>query len=189
MSELSNPLFDNEREFLERQKEEYKNALIGDVDHIKTQSQEIGKKAAIAGGVFLAGYLVKRLFSSDEKKKDKKLKKSKKKGSKHSIPVTTELADYDPYVHEQTETNNLSDDYISPAAQDVKEKNKSNSLLNSNVTKVISSQVVALLMMYITKKVEEHLNSVSKNNDIATEPVAVPPTETTDYRVPIEDAI
>ena len=76
MSELSNPIFDNEREFLERQKEEYKNALKGDVDQIKTQGQEIGKKAAVAGGVLLAGYLVKRMFSGG-KKKDKAEKAEK----------------------------------------------------------------------------------------------------------------
>lgn len=69
MSEISNPLFDNEREFLERQKEEYKRALMGDVDQIKSQGQEISKKVAIAGGVLFAGWLLKRAFSGGSKKK------------------------------------------------------------------------------------------------------------------------
>ena len=68
MSELKNPLFDNERELLERQKEEYKSALMGDVAQLKTQSQEIGKKVAIAGGVLMAGLLLSRMFGGSKKK-------------------------------------------------------------------------------------------------------------------------
>ncbi|GAB3825589.1 hypothetical protein GCM10028895_35380 [Pontibacter rugosus] len=86
MSELNNPLFDNEREFLERQKEEYKNALMGDVDQIKSQGQEIGKKVAVAGGVLLAGWLVKRMFSGGKKKI--KEAKANKKDKKHDTTVT-----------------------------------------------------------------------------------------------------
>ena len=71
MSDLNNPLFDNQREFLERQKEEYKHALMGDVEQIKNQGQEIGKKVAIAGGVVLAGYLIKRMFAGGKKKPQK----------------------------------------------------------------------------------------------------------------------
>ncbi|WP_162054008.1 hypothetical protein [Pontibacter pamirensis] len=87
MSELTNPLFNNEREFLERQKEEYKNALIGDVDQIKSQGQEYGKKAAMAGGVLLAGYLLKRMISggASKVKSIKAERKKKKKEKKNAI--------------------------------------------------------------------------------------------------------
>src|SRR5688500_1316516 len=107
MSELSNPIFDNEREFLERQKEEYKSALMGDVDQIKTQGEEIGKKAAMAGGVLLAGYLLKRAFSGGNKKakagkaKKEKKKKNKQKQSVATSRVSTPVIDYDAIIQER----------------------------------------------------------------------------------------
>ncbi|WP_439880914.1 hypothetical protein ACSX1A_17380 [Pontibacter sp. MBLB2868] len=190
MSELTNPLFDNEREFLERQKEEYKNALMGDVDHIKTQSQEIGKKVAVAGGVLLAGYLVKRMFSGGEKKKSKKVKEKKdKKTSYHAIPVTAQMAEYNSMVHEQEDDYTISSERMPHASHTKSSSKEKKSFLKSDVAKVLSSQVVALLMMYVTKKVEEHLNTVSENNDIAAAPVEVDIIETTEYIVPKEDAV
>ncbi|RDV14322.1 hypothetical protein DXT99_14435 [Pontibacter diazotrophicus] len=99
MSELSNPLFNNEREFLERQKEEYKNALIGDVDQIKSQGQEYGKKAAMAGGVLLAGYLLKRMIGGGASKvksmkaERKRKKKEKKNAIKSMVPSQSHVAD------------------------------------------------------------------------------------------------
>ncbi|GAC1596464.1 MAG: hypothetical protein NVS3B25_20820 [Hymenobacter sp.] len=57
MSELQNPLFDEEKEFLERKKLEYERALRGDVDHLKVQSMVVGKVALVgaglAGGIWL----------------------------------------------------------------------------------------------------------------------------------------
>lgn len=188
MSEVSNPLFDNEREFLERQKEEYKHALMGDVDHLKTQSQEIGKKVAMAGGVLVAGYLLKRMFSGGGKKKAKKVKKAKKT-EYHSIPVTAHMADYDSFVHDQEDDYTFSSEQMPHKDHSSGTLTKSKSFMKSDLAKVVSSQVVVLLMMYITKKVEEHLNSVSKNNDIAAAPVEVNIVETEEYVVPKEDAV
>lgn len=123
MSELTNPLFNNEREFLERQKEEYKNALMGDVDHIKSQGQEYGKKAAMAGGVLLAGYLLKRMISGGASKvKSIKAEKKKKKAEKKrttkavspdqryviDIPSSTPIIDYDSLMHEQEDEYTIS---------------------------------------------------------------------------------
>jgi len=54
MSDVNNPLFEDQKEFLERQKEEYKNALLSDVTELKTQSQQVGKTLLVAGGA-LAG--------------------------------------------------------------------------------------------------------------------------------------
>ena len=69
MSDLQNPLFEEEKEFLERKKLEYERALRGDVDHIKDQSVKVGKVAAV--GVGLAGgiWLIAKAFSGKKKKK------------------------------------------------------------------------------------------------------------------------
>ena len=62
MSELQNPLFEEEKEFLERKKLEYERALRGDVDHIKDQSVMVGKVAlvgaSLAGGIWLISKLI-----------------------------------------------------------------------------------------------------------------------------------
>ncbi|MCX2740492.1 hypothetical protein [Pontibacter anaerobius] len=208
MSELNNPLFDNERDFLERQKEEYKRALMGDVDQIKSQGQEIGKKAAIAGGVLFAGWLVKRVFSGGSKKKVKASKKVKggKKGKNdqkgtfvaaaYPVHTSTPLINYDSYVHEQEDGYTLSSERMPHAdhgTEDVKKKPEP--FLTSKLSKALQQQVLALLVMYGTKKLEEYLNSVSENNDIAAKPTATEPVaevtelETTEYIVPEKDAI
>jgi hypothetical protein len=194
MSELSNPLFDNERELLERQKEEYKNALMGDVDQIKTQSQQVGKKVAIAGGVLLAGLLVRRMFSGGGKKKAKKEKRVKKQKAplhvSHNATATNNVVDYDSMLHEQEDDYTLSSEHMPHARQpESKNTGKSKSFMNSGVTKLITSQLTALLMVYITKKVEEYLHSVSENNDIAPKPTGVTEIQTTEYNYPDEDAI
>lgn len=217
MSELNNPLFENQREFLERQKEEYKHALMGDVDQIKTQGQEIGKKAAIAGGVLLAGLLVKRMISGSDKK-NKKDKKNKQKSSDidrmgYSRPITpTTFSDYDSYVHDQEDDYTLASDAmphasyaayeddvnpvhenddVTPVHEDYVssvQKNKK-SFFNSNLGKVLTTQIVTLAIVYAGKKAEEYLNSVSENNDIAEKPIVVTEIETTEFIVPEKDAL
>ena len=74
MSELQNPLFEEEKEFLERKKLEYERALRGDVDHIKDQSVMVGKVALV--GVGLAGgvWLISKLFGGKKRKARKKAK-------------------------------------------------------------------------------------------------------------------
>ena len=69
MSDLQNPLFEEEKEFLERKKLEYERALRGDVDHIKDQSVKVGKIAAV--GVGLAGgiWLITKAFGGKKKNK------------------------------------------------------------------------------------------------------------------------
>jgi len=189
MSELNNPLFEDQREFLERQKEEYRNALKGDVNHIKTQGQEIGKKAALAGGVLLAGLLLKRLFSS----RKKKVKHTKYQPAKAKAPhaAATAFNDYDSYVHDQEAEYTLSSENMpyTKAGKPVKVKNTNQSFLGSGVGKVLTTQVVTLLLVYAGKKMEEYLNSVSENNDIAEKPLVVTKTETTAYIIPEKDAL
>jgi hypothetical protein len=63
------------------------------------------------------------------------------------------------------------------------------SFLNSELVQVITQQLAALLMVYISKKVEEYLSSVSENNDIAVKPIEVTEIETTEYIYPEKDAL
>ena len=204
MSELSNPLFDNEREFLERQKEEYKSALMGDVDQIKSQGQEYGKKAAMAGGAILAGYLLKRMISGGKKKiKSIKADKRKRKAGKTHIeerhvidvPSSTPVIDYDSIMHEQEDDYTLSSERMHHADHsysevETGEESRSEGSWKSEVGKVLTQQAVAFLLVYAGKKLEEYLHSVSENNDIAAEPVVeVTEIETTEIIVPKEDAI
>lgn len=202
MSELNNPIFDNERDFLERQKEEYKRALMGDVDQIKSQGQEIGKKVAVAGGVLLAGWLVKRMFSGG-KKKGKAQRKREKLHHAELVAVADPVhassgpvVEYDSLVHEQEDEYTLSSERMPHANQSRKKtKKQSSSFLSSDMGKALQQQVLALVMMYATKKLEEYLNSVSENNDIAAKPATAEPAvevteiETTEYIVPEKDAI
>lgn len=191
MSDLNNPLFENQREFLERQKEEYKHALMGDVDQIKTQGQEIGKKAAIAGGVLLAGYLVTRMFSGSGKKEKKEKEESFDMG--YSKPITgTTFSDYDSYVHDQEDDYTLSSEQMPHTYEEEDtnpDKQSKKSFLKSNLGKVLTTQAVTLALVYAGKKAEEYLNSVSENNDIAEKPILVTEIETTEFIIPEKDAL
>ena len=69
MSELQNPLFGEEKEFLERKKLEYERALRGDVDHIKEQSVVVGKVALVGAGVAGGIWLIIKAFGSARRKK------------------------------------------------------------------------------------------------------------------------
>ncbi|MBX0333771.1 hypothetical protein K3G39_11035 [Pontibacter sp. HSC-14F20] len=210
MSEITNPLFDSERELLERQKEEYKKALMGDVDQIKTQGQQIGKKVAIAGGVLVAGLLLRSMFSGGKKKvktlKGKKAAKQSKYATKqpdglgfHKYAYEQEdsytannenMVGYDSFVHEQEDAYTLSSERMSPAQREPNQQTGvSKSFVNSELMHVISQQVMALLLVYLTKKVEEYLSTVSKNSDIAAAPIEVTEVETIAYTIPEEDAI
>lgn len=69
MSELQNPLFDEEKEFLERKKREYERALRGDVDHIKEQSVAVGKVALVGAGLAGGLWLITKLISGKKRKR------------------------------------------------------------------------------------------------------------------------
>ena len=68
MSDLHNPLFEEEKEFLERKKLEYERALRGDVEHIKDQSVVVGKIALVGAGLFGGIWLITKAFSSKKRK-------------------------------------------------------------------------------------------------------------------------
>ena len=69
MSELQNPLFDEEKEFLERKKLEYERALLGDVEHIKDQSVKVGKVALVGAGLAGSVWLISKAFGSKKRKR------------------------------------------------------------------------------------------------------------------------
>lgn len=73
--ELNNPLFEDEREFLERKKQEYERALRGDVEHIKEQGVQVGKVAAVGAGLLGSVWLISKAFGGKSKRKSKKDKK------------------------------------------------------------------------------------------------------------------
>ncbi|MBC5774510.1 hypothetical protein H8S95_10600 [Pontibacter sp. KCTC 32443] len=185
MSDLNNPLFDSQREFLERQKEEYKNALMGDVEQIKSQGQEIGKKVAMAGGVILAGYLLKRMFTGSKKKARTVAKAKKgKQAATGTIPVSHPIPDYDPITH-TTVTDFNAEQIVAPAygkketkRQQKKQRNGPGlvqKLIKSEYARTLAMEGVALLVAYVAKKAAERMQSQPENNDIAEK--AVPATQ------------
>ncbi|WP_139925030.1 hypothetical protein [Hymenobacter sp. DG01] len=71
MADLHNPLFEDEKEFLERQKLEYERALMGEVEGIKAKTQVVSKYVAIGAGVLGGVWLLSKAFGG--KKKDRAL--------------------------------------------------------------------------------------------------------------------
>ena len=69
MADLHNPLFEDEKEFLEHQKLEYERALLGDVEEIKAKTQEVGKYVAIGAGILGGVWLLSKAFSSKSSKR------------------------------------------------------------------------------------------------------------------------
>ena len=74
MTEPNNPLFEDEKEFLERKKLEYERALRGDVEEIKEQTIHAGKLALVGAGIAGGIWLIAKAFGG---------RKSKKKHKKH----------------------------------------------------------------------------------------------------------
>ena len=71
MSEPTNPIFEEEKDFLERKKLEYERALRGDVAHIKEQTVNVGKLALAGAGVAGGIWLLSKLFGGKKKPKRK----------------------------------------------------------------------------------------------------------------------
>lgn len=71
MSDLQNPLFEEEKEFLERKKLEYERALRGDVDHIKDQSVIVGKVALVGAGLVGGIWLLSKALGGKKKKRNR----------------------------------------------------------------------------------------------------------------------
>jgi hypothetical protein len=153
MSELHNPLFENQKEFLERQRQEYKNALLSDVNDLKTQSQKVGKTLLIAGGALAGVWMVSKLFG---KKKNKALTTNP---YRHLSPPAGSLPAAEgrlPYGEALNQEPVYPGHYYQPpsAAQEI-----TRTFLQSDLAKAISQQLTAFLLIYITKKIEEYLHS------------------------------
>jgi hypothetical protein len=206
MSELTNPLFDDPREFLERQKEEYKNALLSDVTDLKDQSQQIGKSVAIAGGVVAGIYFLSRVFGRGKASKPKKKKKSnhlenparfksaEDRAWISSIPEVEEdeplysaiERSYPAVYHPTTGT-------VAAAYSRVKNKKRKQqtsglkAFFQSDLFKILEQQMAALALVYLTKLVEQHLqSSATAPQPNPTQPLLVENTAV-GYQLPPDD--
>ena len=106
MAEPNNPLFEDEKEFLERKKLEYERALRGDVEVIKEQTIHAGKLALVGAGVAGGVWLLVKAFSGS---------KAKKKHKKHKHHSSFEdYAGFDGYEGYDEELDALATAYNSP---------------------------------------------------------------------------
>lgn len=174
MSELNNPLFEDQRELLERQKEEYKNALLSDVAELKTQSTQVGKNVLMAGGLLVGMYLLGKAFGGKsngdkpKKKKGNKLKKSASfKGAEDRAWIANipDVEDDEPLYsaiertypavyHPNTGTlftpgRHKRESGFMTAAK---------SFLQSDLFKAVEHQLAAMLMVYLSKIIEERFH-------------------------------
>ncbi|WP_066507631.1 hypothetical protein [Rufibacter sp. DG15C] len=173
MSELNNPLFEDQRELLERQKEEYKNALLSDVADLKTQSTQVGKNVLMAGGLLVGMYLLGKAFSGGngdkpKKKKSNKLKKAAAfKGAEDRAWIANipDVEDDEPLYsaiertypavyHPNTGT-------LFTAGRHKRESgfmSAAKSFLQSDLFKAVEHQLAAMLMVYLSKIIEERFH-------------------------------
>jgi len=194
MSELTNPLFDDQREFLERQKEEYKNALLSDVATLKDQSQQVGKKLLVAGGFLTGIFFISRAIgrkrdgSPKKKKKSNRLAASAKfKGAEDrdwisSIPDVEDdeplysaiERSYPAVYHPQTGT-------LSAAGyKSDKEDSMLKSFFKSDLFRVLEQQLAAIVMIYLTKLIEQQMTSAHEEQPLLAESGT---TEVVEYHV------
>lgn len=153
MSDLNNPLFESQKEFLERQKQEYKNALLSDVQDLKEQSQKVGKTLLIAGGALAGVWMVSTLFRG--KKKSKKLK-----SPQLALPVSSSapLSEHGYRSTYSQEALNQEPVYPGQGAQAPSALAEiTRTIVQSDMAKAISQQLTAFLLVYLTKKIEEYL--------------------------------
>ncbi len=169
MSELHNPLFDDQREFLERQKEEYKNALLSDFTDLKDQSQKVGKYVLMAGGALAGIFLISKAIGGSReespRKKRKRLAKAAKfqgaedRGWISSIPDVEEdeplfsaiERTYPAVYHPSTGT--MATGFAHPEKPSLLK-----SFLKSDMFKMVEQQLAAIAMVYLTKIINEHLS-------------------------------
>jgi hypothetical protein len=111
MTEPNNPLFEDEKEFLERKKLEYERALRGDVEEIKVQTIHAGKVALVGAGIAGGVWLLVKAFSGGKPKK--KHKKHKHKPDFEDYAGFDGYEGYDDDDHDQ-ELDSLATAYNSP---------------------------------------------------------------------------
>ncbi len=101
MTEPTNPLFEHEKDFLERKKLEYERALRGDVQEIKEQTVQAGKVALVGAGVVGGVWLLVKAFSG---------RKPKKKHKKHR-PAFEDYAGFDSFDENDQEVSELANGF------------------------------------------------------------------------------
>ncbi|MFD1870949.1 hypothetical protein [Hymenobacter bucti] len=111
MTEPNNPLFEDEKEFLERKKLEYERALRGDVEEIKEQTIHVGKIALVGAGIASGVWLLVKAFSGSKSKK--KRKKHKHHAAFEDYAGFDSYEGYDDDDHDQ-ELDSLATAYNSP---------------------------------------------------------------------------
>lgn len=102
MTEPTNPLFEDEKDFLLRKKLEYERALRGDVQEIKEQTVQVGKAALIGAGVVSGVWLLVKAFSGS---------KPKKKHKKQRRPSFEDYAGFDGFDENDQELSELATDF------------------------------------------------------------------------------
>jgi hypothetical protein len=196
MNELNNPLFEDKREFLERQKQEYKNALLGDVAELKNQSQEIGKKVLLGGGALVGVWLISKMFrGGGSKKKSKALKTGLQKQLTATTTRTATPGAYRNAVASEDNSHDHNAGHVPPAGSYQQPPHSgqsslvgeiSKAFMQSEMAKALSTQITAFLLVYVTKKLEEYLQ-VPKNPDIVV--TKEPITKDIDFSYHEEDAV
>ncbi|MGI4742023.1 MAG: hypothetical protein ACRYG7_43210 [Janthinobacterium lividum] len=101
MTEPTNPLFEDEKDFLERKKLEYERALRGDVQVIKEQTVQAGKVALVGAGVVGSVWLLVKAFGG---------RKPKKKHKKHR-PTFEDYAGFDGFDENDQEVSELANGF------------------------------------------------------------------------------
>ena len=181
MSDLNNPLFESQKEFLERQKQEYKNALLSDVQDLKEQSQKVGKTLLIAGGALAGVWMVSTLFRG--KKKSKKLKAPQLALPESSAVPRAEQEHNSSYSQEALNQEPVYPGHGYQAPSALSEITRT--IVQSDLAKAISQQLTAFLLVYLTKKIEEYLHG-------SAHPLAGdqnPETKDIDFSYHQEDAV
>jgi hypothetical protein len=102
MTEPTNPLFEDEKEFLERKKLEYERALRGDVEEIKETTVQVGKVALVGAGVVGGIWLLSKVFGGGKKKKSK---------HKKHRPHFEDYAGFDGFDENDQEMSDLASDF------------------------------------------------------------------------------
>ena len=101
MTEPTNPLFEDEKEFLERKKLEYERALRGDVEEIKETTVQVSKVALVGAGVVGGIWLLSKAFGGGKKKK-------KHKKHRHHFE---DYAGFDGFDENDREMSDLASDF------------------------------------------------------------------------------
>jgi len=104
MTEPTNPLFEDEKDFLERKKLEYERALRGDVEEIKENTVQAGKVALIGAGIVGSILLLRKAFGGG------KAKKKKHKHKKHHTHFE-DYAGFDGFDENDQELSELATDF------------------------------------------------------------------------------